>query len=470
MRKVWFFAVLLIGGLSSISFGATYGGGSGTSADPYQIWTPQQMNTIGANSGDWSNCFKLMADIDMSIYTGTQYKIIGNSTTKFTGIFDGNNHKISNLSYTTTAGLYYVGLFGYTYNSSIKNLGLMNVFISSVGNNVGALVGRNEGLISNCYATGAVKGGYYVGGLVGSQCANNTISLCYTADSVSGINYVGGLVGWNGGLLSACYATGSASGTEVASRVGGLVGMNYAGLITNCYATGSINSTGEFSSVGGLVGNYDSGSLTKCYATGPVSGRYYVGGLVGEMGILTISACFWDIQTSGINIGVGGPGIDPDGLKGKTTEEMQIRYTFTSWNFTSTWAICEGTNYPRLQWQIPAGDWACPDGVNVEDLGILSACWMETVQARSDINADDAVNLADFMVLAQQWLITGCGLCGGADITGDGNVDELDLTMLAEQWLLLENTGCRMADLNADGKIDLADWAVFAQHWLMLND
>jgi hypothetical protein len=175
---------------------------------------------------------------------------------------------------------------------------------------------------------------------------------------------------------------------------------------------------------------------------------------------------------------------------GKTTAQMKTQSTFTSdpspayvsagWDFVGEtangtndyWRMCvDGVNYPRLTWEFTNhGDWVCPDGVGVEDLGILSGCWMEIVQARSDINQDDTVNLADFMVLAQQWLITGCGLCNGADITGDGNVDELDLAVMIDKWLLLENTGCRMVDLNADGKVDLADWAIFAGHWLSLND
>ena len=50
---------------------------------------PEQMNTIG-NPGDWASHFKLMADIDMSAYTGTQYNIIGNRPHTFTGTFDGN--------------------------------------------------------------------------------------------------------------------------------------------------------------------------------------------------------------------------------------------------------------------------------------------------------------------------------------------------------------------------------------------
>ncbi|MCI0498322.1 MAG: hypothetical protein L0Y36_01390 [Planctomycetales bacterium] len=104
--------ILAIFGATTPAAWAAYGGGSGAAVDPWQIWTPQQMNTIGLNPGDWASHFKLMDDIDMAIYTGTQYNIIGNSSNPFAGTFDGNGHVIRNLTYKTTATTNYVGLFG----------------------------------------------------------------------------------------------------------------------------------------------------------------------------------------------------------------------------------------------------------------------------------------------------------------------------------------------------------------------
>lgn len=125
------------------------------------------------------------------------------------------------------------------------------------------------------------------------------------------------------------------------------------------------------------------------------------------------------------------------------------------------------SNYPQLTWQFTDhGDWICPDGVGVEDLVTLTSCWIEVTQSPADINSDDAVNLADYVRLSQVWLMTGCGVCGGADINSDDSVDDLDLALMMDHWLLMENTGCRMKDLNADGKVDLDDWAVFAEYWL----
>ena len=56
---------------------ASYGGGSGTIEDPYQIWTAEQMNEIGLNPDDWNKYFILMSDIDLSIYPEDSYNLIG---------------------------------------------------------------------------------------------------------------------------------------------------------------------------------------------------------------------------------------------------------------------------------------------------------------------------------------------------------------------------------------------------------
>ena len=140
---------------------------------------------------------------------------------------------------------------------------------------VGGLAGWNRGDISNSYSTGAVSGtDYDVGGLVGVS--EGTISNSYATGNVSGSGYrVGGLAGWNDGTISDSYATGAVSGTDY--DVGGLVGENYHGTINNSYATGNVSGT---SRVGGLVGeNY--ATINNSYSTGSVSGNYSVGGLVG---------------------------------------------------------------------------------------------------------------------------------------------------------------------------------------------
>jgi hypothetical protein len=87
--------------LLAVPVRAKYGGGTGTAYDPYQIRTPQQMNEIGLYREDWDKYFRLMADIDLRGCQGASFNIIASRDGRagFTGVFDGNGHTISNLSY-----------------------------------------------------------------------------------------------------------------------------------------------------------------------------------------------------------------------------------------------------------------------------------------------------------------------------------------------------------------------------------
>jgi len=245
--------------------------------------------------------------------------------------------------------------------------------------------------------------GWLVGSLVGHM-EDGTISKCYAeGGSVAGAENVGGPVGYNWGTISNCYATGSVSGMM---GVGGLMGSN-SGEISNCYSSGDVSGVYY---VGGLVGENDD-TVTNCYSTGSVSDGSCVGGLVGYNDSGTVSASFWDTQTSGQTTSAGGTGLP--------TAEMQMQVTFTDagWDFVGEttngtediWAICEGVDYPKLTWQFVIGDF---DG-------------------------DDDVDFADFTILAARWLQTDnsfwCG--GGTDLTNDGDVDFNDLNEFAGNWL-----------------------------------
>jgi hypothetical protein len=308
-----------------IPIGARYSGGTGEPNDPYRIANAEDLNDIGNHQRDWHKHFILINDVNLAQYTGTQFKIIGNSETKFTGVFDGNDHKVWSFTWISD-GINYIGLFGYVGSGGqIKNLGMENVDVN-------------------------VTTGSYVGGLVGYD----------------------------------------------------------SGTITNCYSSGSV--TGSSWSVGGLVG-YNRGTITNCYSTGSVTGGSAVGGLVGnnEYGFITASNSFWDTQTSGQSTSAGGTP--------KTTAEMKTKSTFTNagWDFVNIWDICEGTNYPRLRWQIPPalsrGDFVCPYGVDFADFAVLASAWQSEP---SDPDWNPACDISQ---------------------PKDNFIDELDLAIFCENWL-----------------------------------
>jgi len=318
-----------------------YGGGSGTEEDPYLIYTAEQLNMIGLGLCDCDKHYKLMADIDLSVYDGTSFNIIGRDDIySFVGVFDGQGHTISNFTYAST-GTRHIGLFGYVggygegEDGTIKNLGLLNPRIDAgTRPYVGSLVGYNaKGTITNCYvAGGSIVGGDYIGGLVGGS--SGPITNCASSASVVGDDQVGCLVGRNYGWIGTSYSTGAVSG---AKRVGGLVGDNY-------------------------------GSITVSYSTGMVTGNDCVGGLVGlNRGDITSS--FWGIQTSGRTnmCGIQEEGAAGcDGSFGLTTDEMQTASTFldAGWDFIDEtengtddiWWISEGQDYPRLWWELINAD------------------------------------------------------------------------------------------------------------------
>jgi len=162
---------------------------------------------------------------------------------------------------------------------------------------------------------------------------------------------VGSLVGCLGdGTISGCFARGggiSGGGTHV----GGLVGRSYS-TISDCYTDG-VNVSGR-AYVGGLVGiAYSPGTVTDCYSSSVVSGEIFLGGLVAHDPSEYVVASFWDIENSGQK--------ESDGGTGKTTTELQTVATFldAGWDFVDEiangtediWWIDEGNDYPRLWWE-----------------------------------------------------------------------------------------------------------------------
>jgi hypothetical protein len=210
----------------------------------------------------------------------------------------------------------------------------------SGGTLVGGLVGRSNGTVTRCHATGAVTGALTgsgsIGGLVGFSAVGGTVEQCYASGAVSGEDNVGGLAGYTAGAVRQCYATGAAAGKDV---VGGLVGFN-AGTVEQCYATGA--ATGV-ESIGGVAGkNY--ATLTQCYATGAATGAGRVGGVAGQ-NYATLAQSYWDTETSGLATSAGG--------EGRTTAQMQQQDPYVDWDFANVWDIVPGQSYPYLQWSPP---------------------------------------------------------------------------------------------------------------------
>jgi len=341
---------------------ATLPTGDGTIDSPYLITSWENLYWLSQNSSEWGKYYEQINDIDFAdaspaINTwnaGSGWAPIGNSTTLFTGTYDGGCYRIDNL-YINRPEADFISLFGNTSGAEIKNLGVTNVDMTGA-TYVSGLIGRAENTtkVTNCYATGAVTGnrdshggagGNNVALLVGENITSSTVTNCYAIGNVlNGRYYVGVLVGSNhtGAQILNSYARGAARGMN---SVGALAGSNTnSSEITNCYSFGSATAYSG-TREGGITG-YHNGSLS------------------------VINASFWNADSISAGVGAIGSG-DTTGAIGVSSANMKVKSTFTGrgWDFIDEtangsrddWNIDRNTNNgcPFLNFQpltLPAGD------------------------------------------------------------------------------------------------------------------
>jgi len=294
--RTFLFTVLT--SLFTISLFATtnFAGGDGSELDPFEIETPEQFKEFADdinNGTDYSGkYFKLTSDIDLNGYP--DWTPIGDNINPFNAHFDGDCFTISNLTIDTSNE--YVGLFGYINNDgSISNLKLENVnIINNIDNDqyiyIGGLAGYNNGDINNCSVIGTVECNktvtgacsIYIGGLVGLNHNNGLINNCYATGAVTGTSNganiaVGGLVGANYYSIENCYTDSNVAGYDSGQiSAGGLVGWNNDnGIIKNCYTTGTVINNGNF--IGNLAGYNYKGTIEDCYGANPQVGANNAG-------------------------------------------------------------------------------------------------------------------------------------------------------------------------------------------------
>ena len=186
---------------------------------------------------------------------------------------------------------------------------------------VGGIVGENiHGVVFLSHATGNIEGDEDVGGIVGRN--NGKIIYSYANGSVKGVESVGGAVGFNAGDVQNIYAQGSVEGVK---NVGGLVGLNGSN-----YLGGTIH-----------------GSILNSYAATTIKGNEDVGGLVGKNEEL-VENSYWDMEISGLSVGSAG--------KGLSTSEMMTKSSFVDWDTVGFYAYapcekksCEAVNLYTLE-------------------------------------------------------------------------------------------------------------------------
>lgn len=227
------------------------------------------------------------------------FQSICSSGNDFSGIFDGQNHKLYDLVINRESAS--ASLFGDLEGATIKNLSLIDADISGDSYYVGGLSQRTyDTTIENVHITGEITNDPEsydcTGGLVGNAEETTTIFKSSANITISGSQYVGGLVGcanldgnsYLGVTISQSYSAGQVS-TTFGSYAGGLIGIGRGSVIADSYSTAQVTSASD--SAGGLAGalliadaepeNFLDSFIYNSYATGQVTASDYAGGLVG---------------------------------------------------------------------------------------------------------------------------------------------------------------------------------------------
>ena len=277
--------------------------GSGTEADPYRIYTAEDLQ--GASNRGY---YRLMNDVDLTQWINENspmegWPAIGRNSGEATYI-DGGGHKVTGLWIDTKES--FNGLFSNFSAGQIKNLTVEVAKGKKVkgGDYTGILIGRNaNGNIINCTVKGDVEGTVHTGGVAG-YVENSTVrTVSYEGNVASGANnaYIGGLIGQSKNCeLSSCEAKATISTSGTSGKVGGLIGASAGGSISQSNAQGTLTATGNDCQSGGLVG-YSETPITTSRSSGEASAsgeNTYAGGLVGYAKA-AVEDCYSTTKTTG---------------------------------------------------------------------------------------------------------------------------------------------------------------------------
>lgn len=278
------------------------------------IYTVEDLYGI---NDDLSGNYILMKDIDLSETkpggdwdSGNGWTPIGGGGyTGFSGTFDGNGYRISNMTcYTTGEENKSVSFALFNFiddNGCVNNLGLVNMDIKGKDrySSMGGIAIRNRGIIEKCYVTGTIQGGGSIGGVVVYN--DNIVRDCYTdveiadkSESKNQNSATGGIVG-----LQNCYKNSNC--------------------VENCYVLGNITYIAE-------------------------DDDYYINPIIGHMSNSAICSrknlyCISSIKTGKTFTGVS------ETFKKLTKAQMKSQKCFTGFDFENAWVVDKNSSYPYPQ-------------------------------------------------------------------------------------------------------------------------
>lgn len=191
----------------------------GSAANPYTISTEEDLAKLtqyGVGSENAGKHFVLQNDLTLtSAWAGVGVYDNTANASAFEGVFDGQGHTISGVTFTkTTDANNYRGFFNQIHNATIKNVTVQG---DGFGSNVptgeygcALLVGcANNSTISNCVTKGSIASATHNAGGIVVRIKDTTIQACTNEANVTGsYTKVGGIVVLNQNSTTACRIVG----------------------------------------------------------------------------------------------------------------------------------------------------------------------------------------------------------------------------------------------------------------------
>ncbi len=260
---------------------------------------------MASDVNELSSNIILAADITL---TGENNWIpIGDRYYFYTGIFDGNGKTITGLHINNESDGYQA-LIANASGGMVKNLTLVNGFITGSGNYVGGVIGRCASSIMNVTVKDCeINGMDYVGGVVAHSTSSIMSDVTVKDCEINGMDYVGGAVGFAQGKVtvsgttlldsevrsSGMYAGGIVGATDTKTFSSAIVNIENCLVQSNAGNTVTIDAGTSYA--GGIVGFNENGNIYGCKVinSGELtisSNETHTGGIAG-LSFNNIGAC-----------------------------------------------------------------------------------------------------------------------------------------------------------------------------------
>lgn len=384
-------------------------------------WFAQQVN----KGGNAKISAVLTNDIELA---GFEWTPIGMNSwgKKFAGSFDGQDHKIINLSINyqgTTTATPYQGLFGWVEGSSskhaeIKNLTVQGNMVLTSNKNVstassGGVIGRADYAdITNVHSEVNITvnrvGGNWdnIGGVIGQIYYATNVKDCSYSGTIKAWRYAGGIAGnisSSGSAIINCVNTGTVTCPSTCAA-GIVANLGNGSKVVGCYNTGAITAAGNYAA--GIVGYCANSEVSNCYNAGKVTCNpaFTYGSVIGT--VTNASAVIKNLYYLEGTCDKGGIGSVKDAenqtATSVTAEELKSADFVDKMNTElSSGAFIKGSSSPLLSWQIV--------------VSVVAPETIEAIENGTNVTYEIYMNAAGALSCAQMKLA----------FTGDGEITEI---------------------------------------------